>query len=78
MRPGLSGTAERDSSRRAVPREERGDGARRIGDVWQWLGMSGDALGTSGVARRTFLYGYAVAAVIGRRRQHHQRHHHSP
>ncbi|WP_158814171.1 LytTR family DNA-binding domain-containing protein [Methylocapsa sp. S129] len=37
-----------------------------MGDVWQWLGMSGDALGTSGVARRTLLYCYAVAvAMVG-------------
>jgi len=34
-----------------------------MGDVWQWLGMSGDALGVSGVARRALLYGYAVVAV---------------
>jgi hypothetical protein len=41
-----------------------GDGARRIGDVWQWLGMSGDALGTSGTLRRTFLYAFAAAATM--------------
>jgi len=64
MRPSLSAAAKRDkSSRRAVPQEERGDGARRMSDVWRWLGMSGDALGTTGVARRTLIYGYAVVAV---------------
>lgn len=34
-----------------------------IGDFWQWLGMSGDALGTNRVLRRTFLYTLGVAAV---------------
>ena len=37
---------------------------RRIGDVWQWLGISGDAIGTSGVLRRTFFYSLAVAIVV--------------
>jgi DNA-binding LytR/AlgR family response regulator len=41
-----------------------GDSARRFGDVWQWLGMSGDALGTSGTLRRTFLYAFAAAATM--------------
>jgi hypothetical protein len=64
MKPGPSATARHDrSSRCAVPQEERGDGARRVGDVWRWLGISGDALGTNGIARRTLLYGYAIAAV---------------
>jgi hypothetical protein len=64
MRPDPSATAERDrSSRRAVSQEERSDGARRMGDIWRWLGMSGDALGTSSVARRALLYGYAVLAI---------------
>jgi len=63
----LSGFAEpENSSRRARLPEGRGDGARRIGDIWQWLGMSGDLLGTSGIARRTLLYCYAVtAAAVG-------------
>jgi hypothetical protein len=38
--------------------------ARWIGDWWQWLGMSGDAVGTVGTARRTFAYGFAAAAVL--------------
>jgi DNA-binding LytR/AlgR family response regulator len=52
------------SFRRTPPPEGRGDGARRIGDVWRWLGISGDLSGTSGVARRTLLYCYAVGAVV--------------
>lgn len=44
--------------------EAAGDGARRISDVWQWLGMSGEALGTNGVVRRTFLICYGIAAVV--------------
>src|SRR4051812_22507066 len=41
-----------------------GGGARQIGDIWQWLGMSGDVLGTSGIARLTFLYNLAIVAVV--------------
>ncbi len=37
---------------------------RRIGDLRQWLGISGDALGTNGVRTRTFLYSYLIAAAI--------------
>ena len=37
---------------------------RRIGDIWQGLGISGDKSGTDGW--RTFLYGLAaIAAVVG-------------
>jgi hypothetical protein len=43
--------------------QSQGDRPRRIGDVWQWLGIGGDAIGTSGVLRRTFFYAFAVAAV---------------
>jgi DNA-binding LytR/AlgR family response regulator len=35
-----------------------------MGDFWRRLGLSGEALGTSGVARRTLLYCYAVAVVV--------------
>jgi hypothetical protein len=35
-----------------------------MGDIRQWLGMSGDVFGMSGTARRTFLYSYLIAAVI--------------
>jgi hypothetical protein len=63
MRPSLSASAERDnSSRRVPPREARGDGARRIGDFWQWIGLNGEALGTSGIARRTLLHFVVVGA----------------
>jgi LytTr DNA-binding domain len=47
-----------------VPVKGARDSARRIGDIWQWLGMGGDALGTSGTRRRTFFYGFAVSAVM--------------
>jgi len=40
-----------------------GDAARPIRDFWQWLGMTGDGLGTSGILRRTFLYALGVAIV---------------
>jgi hypothetical protein len=59
----LSGTTEHDSSsRHAPPPKARGDGARRIGDLWQWLGISGSVSGPNGVTRRAFFYGYGVAA----------------
>ena len=40
-----------------------GDGPRRIGDIWQWLGISGGPLGASGTRRRNFFYAYAATAV---------------
>lgn len=62
----MSASAERDSSsRRAPPQKGRGDHPRRLGDVWRWLGLSGEALGTNGAARRALLYGYAIAVVAG-------------
>jgi len=54
------------SSPSALPAKARGALARRICDVWQLLGISGDAIGTSGILRRTFFYGAAAtAAVVG-------------
>lgn len=54
------------SSLSPLPPKVYGDVARRISDFWQWLGLSGDAIGTSGVLRRTFLYGWvATAAMVG-------------
>jgi len=47
----------------ARPKEGWG-GPRRIGDIWQWVGISGDALGTSGTLRRTFFYAFVAAAVM--------------
>jgi hypothetical protein len=48
----------------AVPAKASGAGPRRIGDVWQWLGISGGPLGTSGTSRRTFWYAYVTTAVF--------------
>ena len=48
----------------AVPAKASRDSSRRIGDVWQWLGISGGPLGTSGTRRRNFLYAYATTAVF--------------
>lgn len=48
----------------ATPLKGAGAGARRIRDFWQWLGISGDAVGTSGTLRRTFLYAFATAATM--------------
>jgi len=47
-----------------VPAKVSGDGSRRIGDIWQWLGISGEALGTGGICRRTFWYAYATTAAF--------------
>ena len=47
-----------------VPAKASGDASRRIGDVWQWLGISGTALGTGGTSRKTFWYAYATTAVF--------------
>jgi hypothetical protein len=44
--------------------KEAGGGARPFRDIWQWLGMDGDALGTSGTRRRTFLYSFVAASVM--------------
>ncbi|MBN9588280.1 MAG: response regulator transcription factor [Alphaproteobacteria bacterium] len=52
------------SSPPPLPAKAPGGAARRIGDVWQWLGISGDAVGTSGILRRTFFYAFGVAAVL--------------
>ena len=50
----------------AVPAKVPGEDQRRIGDVWQWLGISGDAIGTSGCLRRTLFYSYGVSlALVG-------------
>jgi hypothetical protein len=41
-----------------------GDGERRLRDVWQRFGMSGDARGTSGIAPKVLAYGFMIAAVL--------------
>ena len=48
----------------AVPAKVPGEDQRRIGDVWQWLGISGASSGTGGTSRRTFWYAYAATAVF--------------
>ena len=48
----------------AVPAKVPGEDQRRIGDVWQWLGISGAPSGTGGTSRRTFWYAYAATAVF--------------
>jgi hypothetical protein len=63
MRSGLFAADCNDSSKRAPPLEGRRDGARRISDAWRWLGMSGEVLGTGGVARRSLWRRYPIAAI---------------
>ena len=46
------------------PAKASGDTSRRIGDVWQWLGISGDAIGTGGCLRRTLIYSYGVSLTL--------------
>ena len=41
-----------------------GDGTRRIGDIWQRLGLSGVFFGTDGSRRQAFVYAYAVVALL--------------
>jgi hypothetical protein len=48
----------------AVPAKVPGEDQRRIGDIWQWLGISGAQSGTGGTSRRTFAYAYAATAVF--------------
>jgi len=47
-----------------APPKAAGDGARRIGDIWQRLGLNGVFFGTDGAARRGFRYAYAMAALV--------------
>lgn len=47
-----------------LPAEERRDGPRRMGDIWQRVGLSGVFFGTDGSHRRAFVYAYAVAALF--------------
>ena len=47
-----------------VPAEEPGEDQRRIGDIWQRLGLSGLFFGTDGSHRQAFIYAYAVAALF--------------
>jgi len=52
------------SGSQIAPPKEGWGGPRRICDIWQWVGISGDALGTSGTLRRTFFYAFVAAAVM--------------
>lgn len=47
-----------------APLEVRRDQPRAIGDIRQWLGISGDVLGTSGRLKRTFFYSFTSTAVL--------------
>jgi hypothetical protein len=47
-----------------LPAEEPGEDPRRIGDIWQRLGLSGLFFGTDGATRRTFRAAYIGTAVI--------------
>ncbi len=65
MLQGMSGLPDQSVRPPAKAKEPRA-GARRIGDLRQWLGTSGDASGTSGTRWRTFLYALAaMAALVG-------------
>jgi hypothetical protein len=44
--------------------KEPGEDQRRIGDIWQRLGLSGLFFGTDGATRRTFRAAYIATAVI--------------
>ncbi|HTW35102.1 MAG TPA: LytTR family DNA-binding domain-containing protein [Rhizomicrobium sp.] len=52
------------SLKEIASREAPRDQARAIGDIRQWLGISGDVLGTSGRLKRTFLYSFSSTAVL--------------
>jgi hypothetical protein len=46
------------------PAKAAGDDPRRIGDIWQGLGLSGVFFGMDGSKRRSFRYAYAIAALV--------------
>jgi len=48
----------------ALPEKVPGDDARRIGDIWQGLGMSGAVLGASGLWAKTFWYAFGTTAFF--------------
>ena len=52
------------SAKQVAPREAPRDQSRAIGDIRQWLGISGDVLGASGRLRRTFFYSFSSTAVL--------------
>ena len=52
------------SSREIAAREAPGDQPQAIGDIRQWLGISGDVLGTTGRLKRTFVYSFTSTAIL--------------
>jgi hypothetical protein len=48
----------------SVSAKAGGDGVRRIGDIWQRLGLSGVFFGTDGSRRQAFFYAYGVVALL--------------
>jgi hypothetical protein len=52
------------SSRQIASREAPRDQPRAIGDIRQWLGISGDVLGTTGRLKRTFFHSFSSTAVL--------------
>lgn len=47
-----------------LPAKGPGDDPRRIGDIWQRLGLNGVFFGTDGSRRQGFIYAYAVVALF--------------
>lgn len=60
----MSGVPSSQSVPPPAASKEAGGEARAFRDVFQWLGISGDAFGTSGRLRRTLKYGFWTAAVM--------------
>lgn len=52
------------SASEAAPAKVPGANPRRIGDIWQRLGLSGLFFGTDGARKQAFLYAYAVVALF--------------
>ena len=60
----LADAIEREPSRRTAPAKAPRDETREPSDVWQWLGLNGGGLGTSGVLRATFRWSCIAAAAL--------------
>jgi hypothetical protein len=60
----MSGLEPVQSASTSSPEKAGRGEVRRIGDVWQWLGTSGPAAGTSGAGWRVFGYTTALTAAI--------------
>jgi hypothetical protein len=59
-----TGAEHETSPKPVIPREASRGQSRAIGDIRQWLGISGDVFGTSGRTRQTLLYCWAIAAAV--------------